>query len=220
MLCHGIIHVQDKMFVVGTAGVSRSDNQGDQWTAAGLAGTDVRSITAIDSTLFVGTQTLGIYKSTNWGVTWTAINNGLTSTAIRAIEAKGDTLFAGGQIGTGVYRSTDLGASWTLLAGGLPSSSYRGFASNGSLIVTGGFSSSSVGVYYSRNNGTSWTAINTGLTDLQIFDLAIHGDTLLAATNTKGVFRFAMSNFVDLDGDGVVGATDISEILSRWGQCG
>ncbi|MDA1008835.1 MAG: hypothetical protein O2800_07550 [Planctomycetota bacterium] len=247
VLCHGIVHVQSKLFVTGPAGVFRSDNQGDQWTAAGLAGTDVRCITAIDSTLFVGTNSLGIYKSTNWGVTWTAINNGLTSTTFRAIEAKGETLFAGGQVGTGVFRSTDLGASWTLLGGGLTSGSYRGFASNGSLIVAGSFGA---GVFYSRNNGTNWTAINTGLTDLQIFDLAIQGDTLLAATNTKGVFRFPLSILIDrdldgngcigggdltflfgawgsctncvadLDGDGVVSATDIAELLAHWGECG
>ncbi len=48
----------------------------------------VRCITAIDSTLFVGTNSSGIYKSTNWGGTWTAVNNGLTSTTFRAIEAK------------------------------------------------------------------------------------------------------------------------------------
>ncbi len=245
VLCHGIVQVQTKLFVVGPGGVFRSDNQGDLWTAAGLAGIDTRCITAIDSTLFAGTNSSGIYKSTNWGATWTAINTGLTSTTFRAIEAKGTTLFAGGQVGTGVFRSTDLGANWTLLGGGLPTSSYRGFASSGSLIVAGSFSA---GAFYSRNNGATWTAINTGLTDLQLFDVAIHGDMLLAATNTQGVFRFPMSRFFDLDsdgcvgagdltylltvwgpctdcaadfdGDGAVGATDLAEILSRWGQCG
>jgi hypothetical protein len=72
----------------------------------------------------------GVYRSKNPGSSWTAVNAGLSATNIRAIEAKGGTLFAGGQIGTSVVRSTDLGASWTLLRGGLPTSSYRGFASD------------------------------------------------------------------------------------------
>ncbi len=216
VLCHGIIQVQTKMFVVGNAGVFRSDNQGDQWTAAGLAGTDVRCIAAIDSTLFVGTNSSGIYKSTNWGGTWTAVNNGLTSTTFRAIEAKDGALFAGGQIGTGVFRSTTLGASWTLLGGGLPSSSYRGFASSGSLIFAGSFSD---GVYYSRNNGATWTVLNAGLTDLQVFDLAIHDDTLLAATNTNGVFRLSLTSFYDIDGDGCIGGSDLGLLLGAWGPC-
>ncbi len=216
VLCHGIVEVESKLFVVGPAGVFRSDNQGDLWTAAGLAGTDVRCIAAIGSALFVGSNSAGIYKSTNWGGTWTAINSGLSSTTFRAIEAKDGMLFAGGQIGTGVFRSTDLGASWTLLRGGLPSSSYRGFAASGSLIFAGSFGA---GVYYSRNEGATWTALNRGLTDLQIFDLQIHNNTVLAATNTRGVFQISLSHFFDLDGDGCIGATDLSAVLGAWGPC-
>jgi hypothetical protein len=56
----------------------------------------------------------------------------LNTTAVRAIERKGRSLFAAGGVGTGGHRSTDLGASWTLLAtnAGLPNASYRGFASD------------------------------------------------------------------------------------------
>ncbi len=216
LLSHGLIQVQTRLFLVGAAGVFRSDNQGDAWASAGLAGIDVRCITAIDSTLFVGTNSSGIYRSMDLGATWTAMNNGLTSTTFRAIEAKGSSLFAGGQIGTGVFRSTDLGASWTLLSGGLPTGSYRGFATSGSLIFAGSFTA---GVFYSRNNGTTWTALNTGLTDLSIFDLSVHNNTLLAATNTQGVFRFALTNLFDLSGDGCIGAQDLSVLLSSWGPC-
>ena len=216
LLGHGNHQVQGKLFHVGPAGVDRSENQGDSWAAAGLAGTDVRCITSIDSTLFVGTNGSGIYKSTSWGATWTAANNGLTSTTFRAIEASAGTLFAGGQVGTGVFRSLDQGLSWTLLGGGLPGGSYRGFASDGRVIVAGSFGA---GVYYSVDNGDHWTAINLGLTDLTIFDLEIHQGTGMAATNTQGVFRFAMSNLIDLDGDDCIGASDLSILLSAWGPC-
>jgi hypothetical protein len=216
LLTSGIMQVQSHLFVVGPVGVFRSDNQGDTWTAAGLAGIDVRCITAIGSTMFVGTLNQGIQKSTDWGATWTASNGGLSSTSFRAIEAKGTTLFAGGQIGTGVFRSTDLGASWTLLGGGLPSGSYRGFATDGRIIVAGSFSA---GVFYSVDNGNRWTAINAGLTDLSIFDLEIHQGTLTAATNTQGVFRFRLVNLIDLDGDRCVGASDLSMLLGSWGAC-
>ena len=216
LLGHGVRHVDGHLFHVGPAGVYRSDNQGDSWTAAGLAGIDVRCITSIGSVLFVGTNSSGIYKSANWGSTWTAANTGLTSTTFRAIEAKGTTLFAGGQIGTGVFRSTDQGASWTLLGGGLPSGSYRGFASDGRVIVAGSFGA---GAFYSLDNGVRWTAINAGLTDLTLFDLEIHQDTLMAATNTQGVFRFAMSNLIDLTGAGCIDAADLASLLSAWGSC-
>jgi hypothetical protein len=210
LLTSGITQVQSKLFVVGPTGVSRSDNQGDSWTSAGLTGTDVRCIAAVGSVLFVGTNGSGIFKSADWGTTWTAANGGLTSTNFRAIEAKGTTLFAGGQTGTGVFRSTDLGASWTLLGGGLATGSYRGFATDGRIIVAGSFGS---GVFYSADNGNHWTAINSGLTDLTIYDLEIQQGTLTAATNTQGVFRFALVNLIDLDGDHCVGATDLAILL-------
>ena len=78
-----------------------------------------------------------------------------------------------------------------MLGGGLASGSYRGFASNSQLIVAGSFGG---GVFYSTDNGNNWTAINTGLTDLTIFDLELNDSYIIAATNTQGVFRFALSN--------------------------
>ena len=190
LLNHGILNVGTKLFLVGVGGVYKSEDNGDNWSAAGLSGTDVRSIAAMQDTLYIGTLNSGIYKSTDWGANWVSINNGLgSSSGFRAMECKGNTLFAAGPIGTGVYRSIDFGANWTLLSGGLPTSSYRGFASNDQLIVAGSFGR---GVFYSTNNGDSWTQINSGLTDTTIFDLALNDNYLIAATNTQGVFRFPL----------------------------
>lgn len=192
LLGSGILNVGTRLFYVGPAGVFMSMDQGDNWNAAGLSTTDIRSITAINDTLFVSTNGAGIYKSIDWGINWFTVNNGLGGSAnFRAIESKGNTIFAGGPTGTGVYRSTDFGTNWTLLGGGLASGSYRGFASNSQLIVAGSFGG---GVFYSTDNGNNWTTINTGLTDLTIFDLEINDNYIFAATNTQGVFRFALSN--------------------------
>ncbi|MSR42032.1 MAG: hypothetical protein EXS10_09070 [Phycisphaerales bacterium] len=216
LLTSGIVSADSHLFVVGPTGVFRSDNHGDTWAASGMVGVDVRCVSVVGTTVFVGTNGSGVYKSTDWGVTWSASNTGLASTNIRALESKGTTLFAGGQIGTGVYRSTNLGASWTLLAGGLTSGSYRGFAHDDRLIVAGSFGG---GVFYSLNNGTNWTLINVGLTDLTIFDLEIHNGFIVAATNTQGVFRYAVSNLSDLDGNGCVDAPDLAILLGAWGPC-
>ena len=192
LLGGGILKVGTRLFYVGPTGVFMSTDQGDNWNAAGLPTIDVRCIAAINDTLFVGTNGAGIYKSIDWGVNWATINNGLgASVNFRALESKGNTLFAGGPTGTGVYRSTDFGSNWTLLGGGLVSGSYRGFASNSQLIVAGSWGS---GVFYSTDNGNNWTTINTGLTDLTIFDLELNDNYIIAATNTQGVFRFALSN--------------------------
>lgn len=192
LLNSGIINVGTRLFVVGPGGVYMSTDNADNWTAAGLTGTDVRCITSMQDTLYVGTLNSGIYKSSDWGQNWISINNGLGSAnGFRAIECKDNTVFAGGPIGTGVFRSIDFGATWTLLSSGLPSGSYRGFASNNQYIFAGSFGA---GVYYSTDNGNNWTAINTGLLDLTIFDLELSTTYIIAATNTQGVFRLPLTD--------------------------
>ncbi len=186
----GIVKAGTRLYVVGPSGVFRSDNQGDSWAAAGLAGVDVRSIAALGDVVFVGTVGSGVMKSVDGGTTWVPSNTGLTATTFRAIEAKGTSLFLGGEIGTGVFRSTDGGATWSQLAGGLPPSTYRGFASNAQFIVAGAFG---LGVFYSKTNGDTWAELNTGLGDKTIFDLVISNGFLVAATNTGGAFRIPLS---------------------------
>jgi len=191
LLSSGITFTSPYLIVVGPTGVFRSNDQGENWVSAGLVGTDVRCVTSMQHHIFVGTNGAGLYSSTDWGETWTPINNGLSGTKFRAIESKGTTLFAGGETGTGVFRSTDSGANWTLLSGGLPSGSYRGFASNSQLIVAGSFGA---GVFYSTDNGDTWSTINEGLLDLTIFDVALNENYIVVATNSKGVFRYPLSD--------------------------
>jgi photosystem II stability/assembly factor-like uncharacterized protein len=191
LLSSGITSAGSILYYVSPTGVFKSSDNAENWSQAGLSGVDVRSISAMKDTLYVGTLS-GIYKSVNGGINWISINNGLgSSTSFRAIECKGNTVFAAGPVGTGVYRSTDFGANWTLLGGGLASGSYRGFASNSQLIVAGSFGG---GVFYSTDNGNKWSTINSGLTDLTIFDLELNDSYILAATNTQGIFRFPISN--------------------------
>ncbi|HKU76355.1 MAG TPA: SBBP repeat-containing protein [Pyrinomonadaceae bacterium] len=77
------------------------------------------------STVYAGTQT-GVFKTTNGGRTWTAINNGLGAnknvTAMVINPSAPATLYlaiGGFQSGTGVYKSTDSGATWALRNTGL-----------------------------------------------------------------------------------------------------
>lgn len=216
LLCSGILSVPPNLFVVGTGGVFRSANQGDLWATAGLAGVDVRCIAAIGSTLFAGTNGTGVYKSSDLGVTWTPVNNGLTSSSVRALEAKGTTLFAGGQIGTGVFRSVDLGVQWTLLGGGLPAGTYRGFASNADMVFAASFGT---GAYCSIDNGDHWVAINSGLGDLSLFDLEVHQGYLVAATNTQGCFRFPLDKLpFAVFGAGCQGSNGIPSLFPANGS--
>src|SRR5205085_2097919 len=81
-----------------------------------------------------GTSYDGVFKSTNGGGSWVAVNSGLPSVpeihTLAANPQDGNVVFAGttggGHFTTvpvaeqGIYRTIDGGASWTQLHGGLP----------------------------------------------------------------------------------------------------
>jgi photosystem II stability/assembly factor-like uncharacterized protein len=162
LLSHGILSVNEHLVHVGPFGVSISSDMAENWDTAGLTGTDVRCVTNIGDTLFVGTNGNGLYKSIDWGENWTLLTNGVSSSTFRAIQSYGNILFAGGEIGTGVFRSTNFGANWELLDNGIASAAFRGFGYNDDLLVAG---STGSGVYYTMDNGDSWTDLNSGLSD-------------------------------------------------------
>jgi hypothetical protein len=63
----------------------------------------------------------GIYKSTDSGGTWTAMNTGLSGLSVKtfAISPVTPSTVYTGVIGGGVCRSDDGGAHWTPINGGL-----------------------------------------------------------------------------------------------------
>ena len=71
------------------------------WTSIGPEGGNVSAL-AIDpatpATLYAGTWGGGVFKSTNGGANWSAVNTGLTNTDVRALAIDPDTpatLYAG-----------------------------------------------------------------------------------------------------------------------------
>ena len=210
LLSHGIISVNERLVHVGPFGVSISSDMADNWESAGLTGTDVRCVTNIDDTLFVGTNGQGLFKSVDWGDNWISLTSGVSSSNFRAIQSWGNTLFAAGQTGTGVFRSTDFGANWELLDNGIASAAFRGFGHNDDLLVAG---STGAGVYYTTDNGDSWIDLNSGLPDLTVFDLEISENYIIAATHSNGVFRYPLSNiFNTID-------CDEGEVDLGWSDC-
>jgi hypothetical protein len=76
------------------------------------------SLAANGSNLFAGTEHGGVFRSSNNGTSWTAVNTGLTNTIVRSFAVSGSNLFAGTH-GGGVFLSTNNGTSWTAVNTGL-----------------------------------------------------------------------------------------------------
>jgi len=170
--------------VAGTdAGVFYSTDNGDNWTlSAGTASIGVFCIVVKGTNLFMSTVGSGVYKSTTNGVTWSAVNNGITNiTWMRAIVVKGTDLYAGTD-GYGIYKSTNDGANWSLVNTGLPGSFYSvsALAVVGNNIIAGTYGA---GVYKSTNNGGSWSAVNNGVsTTDNILCMGVNGTSIYAST--------------------------------------
>ena len=175
------------VLLLSTAGITRAGI--DVWTSNGPEGGSIWAL-AIDpdtpTTLYAGTDRGGVFKSTNRGTSWSAVNTGLTSTcAALAIDpTTPTTLYAGG--GGNVFKSTDGGNNWSGTECG----------SAGELAIdpatpTTLYAGGAGGVFKSTNGGINWSAVNTGLTYSWVRALAIDptAPTTLYAGTTGGVFK-------------------------------
>jgi photosystem II stability/assembly factor-like uncharacterized protein len=118
--------------------VYSSDDGGEHWTTRATIGTDFNVVDAVAGGASLGTVYAavigqGVFRSTDGGRSWTAVNAGLPQLQVRdlAIDpadpqrvwvaldhaaALADGAYAPG----GIYRTTDGGATWTAANGGLP----------------------------------------------------------------------------------------------------
>ena len=110
----------------------------ETWTYVGLSNYSIYSL-AVDpinpSILYAGSGGYGIFKSTNGGATWNAINNGITNysgyfTDIVVDPTNNNIIYAGG-VGvddgnTGILKSTDSGSSWIYAHNGITDVGFGG----------------------------------------------------------------------------------------------
>jgi len=159
------------------------------WTTNGPYGVGVQALAVVaPDTLYAGTVFGGVFKSTDGGDSWSAINTGLSSTNIFTLQvdpAKPTTLYAGSVL-DGVFKSTDGGDTWDA-AGKTP----IGYAlaidpTDADTLYVGTVN----GVFKTVDGGGTWNS--SGLADvnvsLVVIDPTVPG-TLYAGTVFDGVFR-------------------------------
>ncbi len=120
-------------------------------------------VVAQDRTIWIGTASGGVLRSTSAGAGFTQVISGLPNLAINAmlpspnIHIDGVVLAA---TNTGVARSTDGGQSWSVAAG-LPASRISGLAASPRFNVDGTFYAVSdvAGLYQSTNGGATWSSV-------------------------------------------------------------
>src|SRR5438270_6679305 len=108
------------------AACAADDNSGNGATApwektGGPPGLNVSVIYKANSVVYAGTDTQGIYKSTDDGLNWVAANNGIERAFVHDIIASGGNLLAAASgtcsIFNNVFKSTDHGTTWSPTSG-------------------------------------------------------------------------------------------------------
>src|SRR6266536_1089293 len=130
---------------------------------AGPPGLTVTVIYKANNVVYAGTQTQGIYKSTDNGSNWVAANNGIDRARISDIIASGGNVLAAASsscsIFNNVFKSTDNGASWSPTSG-LGGKIVEAFAiKGGSIYATVGLGLGGNGVWRSTDNGNTWQVV-------------------------------------------------------------
>jgi photosystem II stability/assembly factor-like uncharacterized protein len=181
----------------------------DVWTTNGPEGPNVWGILALaidpqtPTTLYAAAHRDwgnggGVFKTTDGGGRWSAVNVGLTDalggpefvTALAVDPQTPTTLYAGTDSG-GVFKSIDAGGHWSAVNTGLTGGYICTLAIDPQTPTTL-YAGTEGGVFKSADGGGTWTAVNTGLTNLNVRSLAVDPRTpitLYAGTGGGGVFK-------------------------------
>ena len=177
----------DEVFIAGRQGLFHTEDAGGHWHERnnGFIGSEVVDIVkAADGALYAGTYSLGMFKSTDQGQSWTFSSYNLENSYIMLIAAhptEPKTIFV--TTNGGVYKSLDSGLTWERVAREffknselLPGvSHFHGIAfdpkdSNRIYVGGGGdqYSPSGVGISISEDGGKNWKQANVG------FEIDVH----------------------------------------------
>jgi photosystem II stability/assembly factor-like uncharacterized protein len=198
-------------------GVVKSTNAGASWVDAGNnlpSGTVARLlidpstpstlyalITNINPSFGPGANQSAIFKTTDAGHSWTALNTGFPPSAYITVLALApsapSTLYAfapafdptqsGGPLIGGLLKSTDGGQSWNTL-NTLPAGAFVSYLAIDPINSSTVYATTNGGLYKSSNGGQSWTDLKSGLppntnVSLVVIDRAAPSAVYVAATS-------------------------------------
>ena len=183
------LDVWTQILVVGLSTViAETFAQTNFWESTnGPFGGEIRAVAfKSPGTIFAGTSTAGVFRSSDNGNTWVQASLGLPlepddiiyeRVYALAINSRGD-IYAGTRVG--LYVSTDDGESW----------SARPLTENVNIIIMNSsdhvFAATGSGIYRSIDNGATW--IQTGLVGHSVYALAINSQEHLFAGTYQGVY--------------------------------
>ncbi|MDP4115750.1 MAG: T9SS type A sorting domain-containing protein [Bacteroidota bacterium] len=142
----------------------------------------ISSLTANGSYLFAGSMYSGVLLSTDNGITWVQMNNGLNYWQIFSLCNCNSNVFAATK--GGVYKTANDGTPWQLVNNGL-SGYVNTLTANGNNI----YAINESDIFKSSNNGELWTHINIGFPNIGAIRAISVLDSLIILGTSNGLFR-------------------------------
>ena len=156
------------------------------------------------NTIYVGTDTGRLWKTTDLGATWTEFTGkGLPTRWVNAIvvdptDAKhAFVAFSGyreGDLAANIWETTDGGNSWDNISGRLPNAPVEMITYDQSRKRL--YAATNLGVFVNRDGRGNWRRLGRGLPNTSILDIKITGDgqTLYAATFGRSVWSIRIDD--------------------------
>ncbi|MFT6982262.1 MAG: photosystem II stability/assembly factor-like uncharacterized protein [Crocinitomicaceae bacterium] len=164
----------DTLYGTIGGGLYSSSDYAESWTNLYTASSEISSLHKDGSDIYVGTESSGVQHSANNGVTWSAVNNGLTNFEINDVNQFKDTLLCGMNL-QGFLNYTN--GAWSANNDGIIISSIRSLVSTSNRI----FANTSSGVYESAAND-SWLPVSIPSPYSFFHELKSSNDTLFLST--------------------------------------
>ena len=138
--------------------------------------------------ILAGSYDNGIFRSTNNGESWTAVNNNNYNLTVYSMVNHNGKVFVGGY---GVDISSDNGQSWTQFDNSIKGKVVQALLSSGNNLYAGtyDFGRSEGTVYVTSDNGATWTNLDLRLSQRAVIALASTPGNLFAGTSGNGILR-------------------------------
>lgn len=195
LTCRDLLVNGSVVYASGGRALHRSTDSGRTWRQIFSAQSSITSLAANGSTLFLGTEFHGVFRSTDNGTTWTVSNMGIptpTSTSatyfIQALYVHRGVIFAGADNGGGIFLSTDNGLTWSDVSRGLRDRLGRSIRSIQAIGLQL-FAAGQGGAYSSDDNGITWNIMNIGMTETDITSMTASPTELFAGSARGQIYR-------------------------------
>ena len=176
------IHPTDPNTVIAatTTGIYSTTNAGSSWTTSTPVSANFTTVVynhANPLIVYAGaTNSVGLYKSTDGGVTFTASGIGLPGNVSALVIAHSNPAVLYAVANGDVYRSSDSGLTWILASGGLLSNARQlryGLAVHPTNAATVYVATVRSGVYRTTDSGANWTPVNAGMKDADVYAVVV-----------------------------------------------